>query len=283
MTMSREKKITKAIWLMEQHPEDFAGKWEDFFSYCPEGDFSFEDETGGDQVPSCGDGENWKSYSFAVDISRKDGIETIKFREYDGDDWDTTSSYDKGPGEKVDQSFAFDALTFNCYYSLLHMAKYNEWCYRNREDPLGNYYLSRVDKPVKLMVEYKEDEEGLHATRSRMSGGKFADGLFGLPENLRYMFENEIPRSDGNYFDLYKKVLEGESCDLSCGGPGKMMLTANGNGKDVIFVGGTMARELTEKKQCIEIRRIANRDLTQDVDTYYMFVVNELKKAGIKI
>ncbi len=285
MTMSREKKINRAIWLMEQYPEVFASSWKDFFNYCPKGDFSYNDDEGGDWIPVNEDRENWSKYRHAVYLSRENGVEMIDFCSIDCDgDSDPFGCYEGEPKTEIDiYQFSLDSLTFNCYYALLHIAAYNEWCYRHAEDPLGNYYLSRVDKPVRFMVEYKEDEEGFHATRSMMKGGQVADGLFGLPEDLRYMFDNEVPKSSKEYYIAYKAVLEGGSCDLSCGGPNKITLIAKGNGKGIIFAEGTIAKELAEKKQRIEIRKIANRNLTKDVNEYYRFVVDELKKAGIKI
>lgn len=177
----------------------FTPSWEDYFSSAPKGDFSWESTEGGDWVPygkmDDETEESWCKHSYYVDLSRKDGVETVKFGYLDveGDDH-CTGEYTKEDAEKYSATFHYDALSNNCLYVLLRMRLYEIYCARTGLDPLDNVFMDytkeRKETWVVTFNDYIGNTKGLRVTDFQHGNKHFAP--------------NEVPEYIRNFFSVVK-------------------------------------------------------------------------------
>ena len=137
------KDAKTAISFMDHNPELFAASWKDNFSYTPKGDFSWACEEGGDWVPSedCDNEDGWTKNAYGMDISRKNGIEKIRFVSWDIDgDHDCSGDFTRKKGKRLSpcdlREFTQEMVGNHCYYILLKQALYSLHVAETGLDPL---------------------------------------------------------------------------------------------------------------------------------------------------
>lgn len=191
-----ESIIQLALESMTDNIKLFTPTWEDYFKFAPKGDFVWESDEGGDWIPFGGTyRDSWVKQSYYVDLSRKNGIETVKFGYIDTDGEDhCTGSYTKDEYLKYPNAFRFDALPHNCFYVLLHMRLYEVYCAKTGLDPLDNVYKEhskeRKETWTVTFNDYIGNTEGLRVT----------DFMYGN----KHFAPNEIPDYVKNFFSVKK-------------------------------------------------------------------------------
>ena len=138
-----QRKATDAIRFMERNFRVFSTSWASFFQDAPEGDFSWEQDEAGDWVLS-EDEDRWRKDAYAINISRKNGVEEIKFITVDEDgNWDTEGAY-----EAEDEYFLRETVYHHCLYGLLKNSLYSIYVAQTGEDPLENTIGSNDPREV---------------------------------------------------------------------------------------------------------------------------------------
>lgn len=194
LTMKRldglENMIELALEEITSHTQLFTPTWEDFFATAPKGDFEWNSDEGGDWVPygKMDDEESWVKQSYYVDLSRKDGVETIKFGYIDVEGEDhCTGEYTKDEYVKFPEAFRSDAITGNCLYVLLRMRLYEVYCVKTGLDPLDNvfqeYTKERKETWVVTFNDYIGNTKGLRVTDFMHGNKHFAPNE--VPEHIR--------------------------------------------------------------------------------------------------
>lgn len=126
-TPEQQKRIDEAwdtIYNMEI-PEPLVPSIDEYFSWAPEGAFSYDDTEAGDwHVYSCGDSDcpvGWHLVAYATDIGRtEDGKRYVEIRDVDEDgNWDFVSAYDEREGDGPSEWHNFareEAINTNEYF-----------------------------------------------------------------------------------------------------------------------------------------------------------------------
>jgi hypothetical protein len=143
-----EKEIRSAMDYIEAHPEKFACKWEDLFSFCPEGDMEYEAEEAFEwvYVKDISYESGWTKEAYAFNLYRKDGVERVELMVIDADgNWDLCDEF-----TKEDKWFTGEMAIQSAYYTLLQNLLYSVYVAKTGLDPLDNTIGRKSPKEIHL-------------------------------------------------------------------------------------------------------------------------------------